>query len=524
MAKQRTDDLVQLINSLSRAEKRHFRLFVRRNQSSDDILFLRLFDFLEKYNQYNEELILKKLPEIKKRQLSNLKAHLYKQLLTSLRLLSKQENEDIQIRESIDYARVLYNKGLYLQSLSVLDKARQKALQLNFNALVIEILDFEKHIESQYITRSIEGRAEELALQVDQTTLGIARNNKYSNLALKLYGLYLKLGYVRNEKDYSYVKHFFKANLPDITFQKLDFIGQLHYCAAYCWYNHIVQDFRMSYKYARMWVSLFEAAPEMKYVHTTLYLKGLHNLLNALYNALDYPRFAETLKMLEAAREDDRLLRTINNEGLYNLFWYIHAINKHYLEGTFSEGLKLVPAINELIDSNPYYWDDHRIMLFYYKIASLYFGSDDFGQAIHYLNLIINPKNPDYRGDIQAFARILNLIAHFELGNEILVEYQIKSVYRFLSKVEDLQAVQKEIFKFLRRVPNIRAEALPKEFSALRRKLLPYQDDPFEKRPFLYLDIISWLESKIEGRPIQDIVREKFLHSKVKREGKSDVL
>lgn len=514
MAKQRTDDLVQLINSLSRAEKRHFRLFVRRNQSSDDILFLQLFDFLEKHNQYNEELILKKLPDIKKRQLSNLKAHLYKQLLTSLRLLSKQENEDIQIRESVDYARILYNKGLYLQSLSLLDKARQKALQLNFNALVIEILDFEKHIESQYITRSIEGRAEELATQVDQTTLGLSRNNRYSNLALKLYGLYLKLGYVRNEKDFAYVQHFFNANLPDINLNQLDFIGQLHYCAAYCWYNHIVQDFRMSYKYARSWVTLFEENPEMRYIHSTLYLKGLHNLLNALYNALDHPRFVEALGLLEKAGKDDQLLKSVNTEGMHKLFWYIHVINRHYLEGTFREGLALVKPLNELIDSNPYYWDDHRIMLFYYKIASLYFGSGDFGQAIHYLNLIINPKNPDYRGDIQAFSRILNLISHFELGNELLVEYQIKSVYRFLSKMEDLQAVQKEIFKFLRKVPNIREEDLPREFRSLRRKLLPYLDDPFEKRPFLYLDILSWLESKIEGRTIQEIVRSKFLKEK----------
>lgn len=511
MAKQRTDDLVQLINSLSRAEKRHFRLFVRRNQTNDDILFLQLFDFLEKYNQYNEELILKKLPEIKKRQLSNLKAHLYKQLLTSLRLLSKQENEDIQIRESIDYARVLYNKGLYLQSLSILDKARQKALQLNFSALLVEILDFEKHIESQYITRSIEGRAEELANEVDSATLAISRNNRYSNLALKLYGLYLKLGYARNEKDFAYVRHFFYANLPDIEFKQLDFIGKLHYCAAFCWYNHIVQDFRMSYKYARMWVDLYDAAPEMRYVHTTLYLKGLHNLLNALYHALDYPRFVDALQALERAGADTQLLHTTNTEGLYHLFWYIHTINRHYLEGTFSEGLSMVPQLVALIESNPYYWDDHRIMLFYYKIASLYFGSGDYGQTIHYLNLIINPKNPDYRGDIQAFARILNLIAHFELGNEILVEYQIKSVYRFLSKIEDLQAVQKEIFKFLRKIPVIREEALPKEFALLRKKLLPYQNDPYEKRPFLYLDIISWLESKIQGRSVQDIVREKFL-------------
>ena len=61
MPKQKTDDLVTLINSLSRAEKRHFRLFVKRNQNSEDILFLQLFDFLEKKGEYDEDHILKKI-------------------------------------------------------------------------------------------------------------------------------------------------------------------------------------------------------------------------------------------------------------------------------------------------------------------------------------------------------------------------------------------------------------------------------------------------------------------------------
>ena len=144
MPKQKTDDLVTLINSLSRAEKRHFRLFVKRNQNSEDILFLQLFDLIEKKGEYDEDQILKKITEIKKTQLSNLKAHLYKQLLTSLRLLSTKSSLDIHIRELLDCARVLYNKGLYRQALDMLDKAKLKAKQAEFSSLSLEILEFEK--------------------------------------------------------------------------------------------------------------------------------------------------------------------------------------------------------------------------------------------------------------------------------------------------------------------------------------------------------------------------------------------
>jgi len=510
MPKQKTDDLIQLVCSLTRAEKRHFRLFVGRNQASDDILFLKLFDFLDKHQEYDETLILRKLPDIKKSQLSNLKAHLYKQLLISLRLLSVNHNEDIQLREMIDYARVLYNKGLYRQSLDILDKAKEKAYQGRLYAMALEIVEFEKHIEGQYITRSIEGRADRLAGEALELHGTINNINLFSNLSLQLYGWYLKMGYARNQNDYEEVRAFFQSHLPDISYQKLEFFGKVYFCQAHVWYYHITQEFPLCYRYAQKWAELFREEPELKKRYPPLYLKGMHNLLNALFNTLQYRKFMDALEELQRFPGEYDISQVKNIEGLYHLFIYIHAIKKHYLEGTFTEGLELVPGLVRIIEEDPYNWDDHRVLVFYYRIACLYFGSGDNESAIDYLNLIINQKNPDYREDIQCFARILNLIAHFELGNSQLVEYQVKSVYRFLAKMEDLHAVQREIFRFLRKLPRIRQEELKNEFTSLRDKLAEQQDDPFERRPFLYLDIISWLESKILNIPVQEVIKEKF--------------
>lgn len=511
MPKQKTDDLIQLIKSLTRAEKRHFRLFAGRNQASDDLLFLQLFDFLDRHKEYDEEMILRKLTGIKKSQLSNLKAHLYKQLLISLRLLNKTHVEEIQIREMMDYAKVLYDKGLYRPSLDMLDKGKARAIKGKYYALALEVIEFEKHIESQYITRSIENRADELTVEAVRINKIMTETNRLSNLALQMYGLYLRVGYVRNEKDLFYIREFFRSKLPQVDYQQLDFFGKIHFCQAYIWYYHMTHDFPMSYRYARKWVDLFNEEPELKLLNVPLYLKGLHHLMNTDFNLLYYEQYEKTLNELLNFSTEYDITENKNIEGLYFLFKYDHLIKKHFLEGTFSEGIKMVPDLMRLIDEDEYNWDDHRIMLFYYRIACLYFGNGDNANAIEYLNMIINQKNPDYRGDIQAFSRILNLIAHFELGNAQLVEYQVKSVYRFLSKMEELQAVHQEIFRFIRRTPHMRASEIREEFIILKEKLLKLQNQPYERRAFLYLDIISWLESKIENRPLQDIIRAKFL-------------
>jgi hypothetical protein len=186
------------------------------------------------------------------------------------------------------------------------------------------------------------------------------------------------------------------------------------------------------------------------------------------------------------------------------------------LEGSFTEGIQIIPELMVLIESDQYNWDNHRIMVFYYRIACLYFGAGENKNAITYLNLILNEKNSDYRTDIQIYARILSLIAHYELGNAQLVEYQVKSVYRFLSKMEELSAVHREIFRFIRKLPRIQAAGIKDEFLSLRQRLGQLELDPYEKRPFLYLDIISWLDSKIKGKSVQEIVQEKSLDRRKK--------
>lgn len=155
--------------------------------------------------------------------------------------------------------------------------------------------------------------------------------------------------------------------------------------------------------------------------------------------------------------------------------------------------------------------DTHRALVFYYKIACLYFGSGDNQNAIEYLNKIINLKVGNLRADIQCFARILHLIAHYELKNYSLMEYLLKSVYHFLSKHRDMSLVMEEILKFLRTSNHLNAREIRSSFRHLKERLELIAKNPYERRSFLYLDIISWLESKISRRPVQEVIREKFL-------------
>src|SRR5450432_4626062 len=183
MPNRSTDALFQLVKSLEKSEKRNFKLYVGRNTGDEDLKVVQLFDAIDKMETYDEELLLKKNPSLKKQQLSNSKAHLYRQILTSLRLIKNEENIDIQLHEQLDYARILYNKGLYLQSLRILDRVKENAKAHNQVSFLIGILFLEKKIEALHITRSMQDRAEALTNESNDTNEMLVKVTKLSNLS-----------------------------------------------------------------------------------------------------------------------------------------------------------------------------------------------------------------------------------------------------------------------------------------------------------------------------------------------------
>src|SRR5210317_1327056 len=159
MTNEQKDNLFVLIKSLTKSEKRQFTLYVGRMESNENSKFLNLFQLMDKMKRYDEKIILKK-GIVTKQQLSNLKAHLYKQILISLRMNPMHKNIRIQIREQLDFATILYQKGLYKQSLKVLEKAKILALKHEEKYVAYDIVELEKVIESQYITRNMSNRTD----------------------------------------------------------------------------------------------------------------------------------------------------------------------------------------------------------------------------------------------------------------------------------------------------------------------------------------------------------------------------
>ncbi len=509
MTKDQKDNLFLLVKSLTKSEKRQFNLYVNRLEVNQDSKYLNLFTFLDKASTYDETAILK-IGIVKKQQLANVKAHLYKQILISLKLSPSHQNIRSQIREQLDFASILYHKGLYKQSLKILDKSKEIAIQNEEKNLAYEIVELEKIIESQYITRSISTRADELAVQAKELSLLNVTASKLSNLSLQLYSFILKTGYVKNEEESKLVTNYFNERLPKYKIQDLGFREKLWLYNANLWYAFLMQDFLNCFKYASKWVELFNQYPNMIQLNPVFFLKGHNYLLEALFYVQNKEKFQDALIQFQIITSEKEFPKDENVQALTFLYLNLNSINLYFIDGSFDDGLKIIPKIEKELSTFKDRLDEHHLMIFYYKFASMHFGVGNNKECIFYLNKIINNKSLLMREDLQCFARVLNLVAHYEAGLDYHIETLLRSTYKFLLKINDLYEVQKEMIKFIRGLQDIYPQDIKSAFINLHKTLKAYEEHPYERRAFLYLDIISWLESKIHKKPVGQIIREKY--------------
>jgi hypothetical protein len=511
-----SDPLFQLISSLEKSEKRNFKLYIKRSSHNGNLKIIELFDAMDKLIEYDETILLKKLPSIRKPQLSNIKVHLYRQLLASLRLLKSTDSIDLQLNEQFDYAHILYKKGLIVQSLKILDRVKETARANEKFNFLIQVISFEKRIETLYITRSIQSRTRQLSDEAIEVNSRIDMVTRLSNLAMRLYSWFILNGHARNEKDERSLMEFMQQNLPADAFSQTGFYEKLYLYQSYSWYAFIRRDFLMYYRYSQKWIDIFEQQPLMIRVETGHYIKGLHNLLTAHFALSNYPKFDSTLLKFKSFAQTGRVQRH-ENFRIHAFIYILSAkINRHTMLGTFEKGILEVPSILEKLNGYALYLDEHRVLVINFKIATLYFGSGDYATCIDYLHKIINDK-VEIRNDLQCYARLVHVLAHYELGNFELIESLTKSVSRFMAKKENLTAVEQELFRFLRSSPYLSGNKLKTLQENFLQKIQQLAGSRFETRAFAYLDIVSWIESKVNEKSMSEIIGAKFLNAGKKR-------
>ena len=99
---------------------------------------------------------------------------------------------------------------------------------------------------------------------------------------------------------------------------------------------------------------------------------------------------------------------------------------------------------------------------------------------------------------------------HYELGNLDLLEYIIKSTFRYLNKKERDYAIENLILKHMRKLSRITDNTSKKEqFGLMKSDMDEMFKDSQERVVLDYFDFDAWVTSKLEGGSFAEAVAKK---------------
>ena len=512
MPKNISNEIVDLVKSLTKAEKRYFKLYASMGNVNEDAIYIHLFNYMDSTKKYSDEKALQKIPNAKHRQLSNQKRYLYELLVESLTLFHAGKSVDSRLRLLLNEIELLYSKALFKQTAQTINRAKILARRYEkYNHLsALNILE-SKLLFENLSDKGWEAEANKLSEE------GIIIGEKIKTLAQfrKLYAQLVKLnrssGLMPEKESILKAKKILKhqsldrRNIPQIFNERLYYYTIQAQCyfifrnweKCYYYYDHILTD--------------FERHPYFKDDLAQQYISSLGKAMQACIILRKESTLESNFNKVRSLIQSHSSSR--NSHIMGNLLTSIIPMLTYYCDsGEFHKGIKLIEQIKDMIAIHHKSIRKNTEIIFYYNFACMYFGASEYRRSLTWVNKILNENWGDVRSDLQQFCSLFYLMIHFEIGNTNELGYFAKSTHRALMKREKKYKLETSLVDFFRTIlPKVNSK---KErvavFIKLRSNFMQLKKDKDERIALDYFDFISWIDSKIENRSVADIAKEKW--------------
>lgn len=502
-------DLFDLVHSLSRTEKRYFKLMAELHVMGKKNNYIKLFEAISKQEEYDETAIKKKFRrETFVKQLTFTKNALSNKILKSLRDYhsgGKNVSVAFQLRESLNNLELLYRKSLLNQMGKELRRSKKLAYQYDAFSYLLQLLAWEKRLLTGTVSKKVVQQLAELVAEDEYILLLLQNKRAYQSLNEQIV---VSLRVKESTKDADTVQDFqllFDNPLLKEESKALSFTAKLLYHDTKGHYFSKTRKHKQAFEHYQKLVGLWATKQGKRLQKDDLgsYRKALNNYLNSCKQTNQFDLFPDVLQKIEA-------LPTDTFEAKFKAFQLVVINQLLYFINTkrFEEGTAKISEWEKGLEKYGAYISPSHLLTIYYNIALLHFLQENHSEALLWLNEIIYFPKADIRKDLQQVARLLQLILHYELENEEILENLYRSTYRNLKQANDLDIFEQIVLRNIRQL--IKVNIFDKQ--ELKECLLTFRNELQQmvaktgRFPLGLFEVGNWLDSKIAGKPLREIL------------------
>ncbi len=490
-------ELFKLIKSLTKSEKRFFKL--TSSLQSGDKNYLKIFDFIEKQTYYDEQELKDEFnDETFVKHLPSEKNHLYKLILKSLRAYYSEQSVNSTLKQEIKNVEILYNKALYKECEKFVVRAKQTAEKYEKFYYWFELINWEKRLlESAYEAGEFSTDLDKLVAEEEMVIAKLRNLAEYTVIYSKINLIFRSGGFTRNERERQLVEeiadyHLIKGKNTALSTKAASIC---YYIKGLCAATN--RNYDDSFQFFNRTREILDNNPLIKQDSGQRYVMTLFHLLRCYIDNSEFEKAEALIEDIRALVDKkgfnsvDISLRIFGNLSSQQLV-LLHA------KGEFEKCVELIPQIEkeELLYGEKIS-KEMELVLTYNKAYS-FFGIGEYKKALQYLNEVLNDNEQNLRQDIYSFARLFNLVIHYELGNYDFLEYVVKSTNRYLSKHDRDYQIEHTCIKHIRKLAKTHSAVNQLEiFEKMDAEIKELLKNHNERAILEYFNVSAWIYSKL---------------------------
>ncbi|HEV7779769.1 MAG TPA: hypothetical protein VGO58_00805 [Chitinophagaceae bacterium] len=494
----------ELVASLTRTEKRYFKLYTGFQQG--DKSYLGLFDIIDKHSDFDEKKISQKFSA--KNKVTNFPAvikYLFDQLVASLRSYGSYKDLDSDHNDLIETYKVLQYKGLHGQSGRLLKKIKSITLQddafiRHFYVLLLE------YVREMFNAGDSGVSKVQQILEEKKHVFNIIQNYTEIGDLFSYQRLYLrKKLYCRTREEKEELTRLMapvlKTSESDMLSRTAMGLRSLGLCDYYMAIGKPMEAFRISKTY----LETRKNAGGAEKIDTGILTEHLQHLWLSVRSGI-YEDFEENINKFKT------LIDPIRNRQKFIMGyerWYNYSFIYYNRTGQFSKAIEfLAGEKTTMAAAGNDFSMKAKIMLWYFTAYNNYVMKD-YRSALKMIQRIMSNTNDEM--EEFSFAKLLLMFIHYDLKNHELLEYQVRSYHRLMHKTERVYKCEKIMLEFFKTIAGIKTRKLRREqLEELQKRITAIFRTPYERGFSFYFDIRSWIESELTGKDFSQVVRKKY--------------
>ncbi|CAN5117190.1 hypothetical protein BH09BAC1_BH09BAC1_26300 [soil metagenome] len=495
------DSLFQLIRSMTKAEKRYFKIN-STHTIGDKNSYMRLFEAMDGITAYDDAKFrqkFKKEPFVK--YLAAEKNYLYELILKSLRGSRYEKSKYLKLLGLLNDVDLLFEKRMFEECEKRIKKAQKIAVDMNYFHINGLLIDWKFILLSRLQETSVSDVLKEYndEILLNQKTLdNFYSYRKLKNDALVISKKAVKINQPNDERRISEIFSSVFLQQPELA---NSFIAKLEY------YSMLGQLYRAQirseeeYNVRKEHLKLFENFPEMVEEYPNKYSYALSNFLVVAVRVSDFEGYEQAIEKLGLDNPDQFKETKVINMGGNQMFYLMN-------NSRWPEAVKLSNILEDMLLKYRAGISWTQIITIKYNAGCLQFILGKYSEAVDRFDFVINEKQETYMGQLLA-SRVLHLICHYEISPITVVESLLGSANRFAAKVNDKNSFNEIILKGIRKLTRTIDKSETRAIMTQMREdlLLIFEEYQFG----LGLEeTICWLTSRIENRTVLEVVNERL--------------